>query len=312
MKKEIDKIYTQEIQKKLVFLKQKYWAVGGKATKLLAYKLKKKQADSALYSIKNPVTKETEHKLEKIQQCLVLFYQNLYSQEELDNNLKIDNFLKSLHLPEVTETQNNILKAEVTPEEINLTFARLKVGSSPGADGFTTEWYKGRRDKLMPTLLMVYNWVLGKREMPPSWREAIISLIPKEGKDRLECDNLRPSVINMDYRVFTSITARRLERCLPHLIHLNQTGFIKQRQTQDNIRRTLHIIRQITENKIESALLSLDAQNAFDAVRWKLLYKVLSKFGFHEDFIKIIQTLYDKPIARIKVNGDLIAPINLQ
>lgn len=38
IKQDIDEIYTQEIQKKLFFLKQKYWEVGGKASKLLAYK----------------------------------------------------------------------------------------------------------------------------------------------------------------------------------------------------------------------------------------------------------------------------------
>ena len=70
--------------------------------------------------------------------------------------------LKSLHLPEVTETQSDILKAEVTSEEINLAFTRLKMGSSSGADGFTTEWYKGLRDKLMLILVRVYNWVFRK------------------------------------------------------------------------------------------------------------------------------------------------------
>lgn len=85
-----------------------------------------------------------------------------------------------------------------------------------------------------------------------SWREAIISLIPKEGKNRQECDNLRPiSVLNVNHRVFTSVIARRLEKCLLDLIDLDQTGFIKQRQTQDKIRRTLHIIRHVTENNIE-------------------------------------------------------------
>ncbi len=107
--------------------------------------------------------------------------------------------------------------------------------------------------------------------MPKSWGEAIISLIPKEGKSREECDNLRPiSVLNVDYRLFTSVIARRLETCLPDLIHLDQTGFIKQRQTQDNIRRTLHIIRHVTENKVESALISRDS----------LLEKILIFTGF--------------------------------
>lgn len=47
---------------------------------------------------------------------------------------------------------------------------------------------------------------------------------------------------------------------MPHLINLDQTGFIKQRETQDNIRRLLQIIRHVTENNVESTLISLDAQ----------------------------------------------------
>ena len=68
--------------------------------------------------------------------------------------------------------------------------------------------------------------------------------------------------------VFTSIIARGLERCQPDLTHLDQTGFIKQRQMQNNVRGKLHRIRQVTENNVESALLSLDAHKAFDAGRW--------------------------------------------
>lgn len=133
----------------------------------------------------------------------------------------------------------------------------------------------------------------------------------KEGKNRQKCENLRPiSVLNVDYRI--SILARRLENCLPCIIHLDQTGFIKQRQTQDNIRRTLHIIQHITENNTESALISLDAQKAFDTVCWKFLYKTLCTFGFHENFIKVIEALYERPIAKIRVNGDLTTSFSLQ
>ena len=57
--------------------------------------------------------------------------------------------------------------------------------------------------------------------------------------------------------------------------------------------------------KTESCIVSLDAEIAFDSVRWLFLYKALSKFGFHEKCIRTIQLLYDTPSARIKVNGDL-------
>lgn len=157
-------------------------------------------------------------------------------------------------------------------------------------------------DELAPSLLKAFNWLVRKREILPPWREAIISVISKEGKDKSECGNYRPiSVLNVDYKLFTSILARRLENILPDLINLDQTGFICQRQASDNIRRTLHVLSHVSNHKVEAALMSLDLEKAFDSLRWNFLYKVLTKFRFTE----IIKTLYDKPCARIKINGDL-------
>lgn len=96
-----------------------------------------------------------------------------------------------------------------------------------------------------------------------------------------------------------------MEHLLPDLINLDQTGFIHHRQTTNNIRRVLHILGQIQNDKTQAIIGSLDAEKAFDSVRWAFLYKVLGKFGFQVRFIRVIQALYDRPSARIKVNGDL-------
>uniref|UniRef100_A0A3P9MGF8 Reverse transcriptase domain-containing protein n=1 Tax=Oryzias latipes TaxID=8090 RepID=A0A3P9MGF8_ORYLA len=182
-----------------------------------------------------------------------------------------------------------------------------------GADGFSPEWYKTMETHLIPTLLKTFNWVMEKKMTPLSWNEAIISIIPKEGKDRLDCANYRPvSVLNIDYKLFTSIISRRLETILPMLIHKDQTGFIKQRQTQDSIRKVLNIIHQVAQQKQETLVISLDAEKAFDSVRWTFLYKVLGKFGFCKSIIETISGLYNKPTARIKINGDLTETITLE
>ena len=111
--------------------------------------------------------------------------------------------------------------------------------------------------------------------MPPSWSEAVISVIHKEGKDKLECGSYRPiTVLNVDYKLYTTILAKRLENILPQLVHNDQTGFITQRQTYDNIRRSLHILNHIQQNNLEAYLISLDAEKAFDSVSWPFLYKI--------------------------------------
>lgn len=131
------------------------------------------------------------------------------------------------------------------------------------------------------------NFVLERKIIPPSWRDAIVSVIPKEGKDKLICGNYRPaSVLNIDYKLFTAIISQRLEKILTGIIRKDQTGFIRQRQTQDNIRKTLHILNHAVRQHVETPVPSLDAEKAFDSVRWTFLYKVMSKFGFHRTLIE--------------------------
>uniref|UniRef100_A0AAQ5YGG3 Reverse transcriptase domain-containing protein n=1 Tax=Amphiprion ocellaris TaxID=80972 RepID=A0AAQ5YGG3_AMPOC len=262
--------------------------------------------ENTIYKIKNPRTGQIEESREKIKECFEMFYRDLYKQPEAASEQRIEKFLNGLELSKVKDFQNEILTKPITIKEVNVAISKLKLGKSPGSDGYTGEWYKCLKSSLSTLLVRTFNWVLRTGETPPSWHEAVISVIPKENKDKQECGNYRPiSVLNVDYKLFTSILARRLENILPDIINLDQTGFIQQRQTMDNIRRTLHIVDHATREKNCALIVGLDAEKAFDSVRWLFLYKLMDKFAFHSAFIKVIQSLYSKPTARIKVNGDL-------
>lgn len=289
-----------------MYTKQKHYEGGSKHARFLAFKLRKQQADNTVYSIKDPVTKQTHHDIDNIKSCFKLFYEKLYTQLQVDNDSKMDDFLKSVNLPVLSETQNNTLMSAITTEEVKNAITRQKTNRSPGPDGYTAQWYKTLRDVLTPILVKTFNWVLQTKETPISWREAIISVIPKPGKDKSECTNYRPiSVLNLDNKLFTSIFAKRFDKILPQIIHLDQTEFIQSRQTQDNIRRTLQINRNTTQNNLQAMIVSLDAEKAFDSVRWTFLFKVMEKCGFNETIIQTIETLYKNPSARLKINGEL-------
>ncbi len=283
---EINDIYTQKAQKNLIFLRQRYYEIGRKSAKYPAYKLRKQQEESTIYKIKNPKTNALETKMEKIRECFEVFYRDLYSQPSASEENCTDASLGSLDLPSLLGPKNEDLIKPISAEEIKAAITRLKSGKAVGSDRYNSQWYRSLRTELVPLLLKTFNWVLQEGEIPPSWREATISVIPKEGRDRQECGNYRPiSVLNLDYKLFTSIFVHRLEKLLPNLINLDQTGFIHRRQTTDNIRRILHIPGQIQKDKTQSIIVSLDTEKAFDSVRWAFLYKVLGKFGFHDRFI---------------------------
>lgn len=245
-----------------------------------------------------------KHEIRDIYSCFEKYYKNLYTRLVHNGDKTPDPLLASLDLPTISDDQNKILMADVTVGELQKAISRLKPNKSPGTDGFMAEWYKTFSDLLSPLLLRTFNWVLQKGVIPPSWREAVIAVIPKEGKDKTDCSNYRPiSVLNQVYKLFTSILARRLETILPNIIQLDQTGFIRQRQTQDNVRRTLHVINHIVKNNIEVVLLGLDAEKAFDSVDWS--FKVMYRFQFHDNFVRTIQALYHKPTAKIRINSGL-------
>uniref|UniRef100_A0A2D4IC58 Uncharacterized protein n=1 Tax=Micrurus lemniscatus lemniscatus TaxID=129467 RepID=A0A2D4IC58_MICLE len=101
---------------------------------------------------------------------------------------------------------------------------------TPGPDGLLAELYKQLQNSLGLVLLEVYNEILLKAKIPQSWMEANVTLIPKEDVDLSQIKNYRPtSLLNVDYKIYTSIIAERLKRFLNECIHPDQNGFLQNR-----------------------------------------------------------------------------------
>lgn len=91
------------------------------------------------------------------------------------------------------------------------------------------------------------------------------------GKDKSECSSYRPiSIQSSDCRLYASIITTRLENLLPDIIDDDQTGFIKNRQTQDDVRRVLHLMEHLSKTKDKSVVLNLDTEKVFDSVGWNI------------------------------------------
>ena len=305
VKKQINESLQREVEMKARYLKQHYYETGPRAAKLLARRLRKQQADRTVYKLLDPKTNKIKCKQEEIESIILNYYRELYREVSTPSDEDTRAFLDKLDLPSIGQpgAENTRLTANISIEEIQKAIGKFKTSKTPGSDGFPSEWYKKFETELLPVLHSTFNWVKEEGITPPSWKEAVITILPKPGKDKLLCQSYRPiSLLNVDYKLYTSILSDRIQSFISDLTDVDQTGFITGRQTQDNIRRTLHVIHKIKKDKTPTALISLDAAQAFDKVSHKL---TLERFGFDDKAIQCIKTLYTNPTARIKINGSL-------
>ena len=63
-----------------------------------------------------------------------------------------------------------------------------------------------------------------------SQQQAVITLIEKQGKDRMQIKNWRPiPLVNVDAKIISKVIASRIKNVLPYIINSNQTGYVKDR-----------------------------------------------------------------------------------
>uniref|UniRef100_A0A3P9MQD2 Reverse transcriptase domain-containing protein n=1 Tax=Oryzias latipes TaxID=8090 RepID=A0A3P9MQD2_ORYLA len=153
-------------------------------------------------------------------------------------------------------------------------------------------------------MLNMFNHSFECGTLPPSLREANISLILKKGKPSEECGSYRPILLlNVDLKILSKVLAILLENLLPLIVKEDQTGLIKGRNSYNNVRRLLNIIQLSDQKAGDGLVISLDAEKAFDQVEWSYLFFTLQKFSLGDGFIKWIKVLYPQPLAAVRTNG---------
>ena len=95
--------------------------------------------------------------------------------------------------------------------------------------------------------------------------------------------NWRPiSLLNVVYKLASSVIANRVKQTLQDIIHENQKGFIAGRFIGEHIRLIYDVLFETKQQNIPGLILSIDFEKAFDTVSWTFISKTLDYFNFGE------------------------------
>jgi hypothetical protein len=212
------------------------------------------------------------------------YYEHLYTETNIFDDFPLENIIGE-NPKKLTEFQINSLEGEISIDELNLALSNMKNDKSPGLDGYTTEFFKYFWKDLAKFVLGSLNYAYRHGNLSVTQVQAVITCLPKPGKDRTFLKNWRPiSLLNVVYKLASSVIANRLKKILNEIIHNDQKGFIAGRFIGENLRLVYDILFESKIQNIEGLLLSIDFKQAFDSISWKFIHKVLNFYKFGNSF----------------------------
>ncbi len=274
----------------------------------------------------NDANQEPKIDPREIRNIINNFYQNLYTLSPHENEAR--NEVLQLINPVITKEQNEIINEKIYEFETWAAISSLQKNKSPGEDGLPIEFYQTFWPEIKKEFTEVLNFIISNKNMSKSQRTGTITLIHKGGT-KSNIGNWRPiSLLCTDYKILAKIVTLRLKEVLPGITSTEQTGGIKDRRITQNLNTIRNLIEHYSNQKTQkddlmhpannqpkprgAAIVSLDFEKAYDKVDRGFLYRVLERFGFSENFIDIIRTLYENAEAKILINGEKGEAVHLE
>jgi len=206
------------------------------------------------------------------------FYKSLFGREESSEVRLEDDFWLEEEM--ITSSENDLLEADFTEEEVREAVFGSYADGAPGPDGLPFLFYQVFWEVIKKDLLMPVNCFSRGQLDLDRLNYGMITLIPKEPEAKT-LKKFRPiSLLNCSFKIFAKMLNNRLVVVADRLIASNQTAFIKGRYILESVVAAHEIIHEIHRNKEEGIMLKLDYEKAYDRVSWSFLEDTLISRGF--------------------------------
>ena len=125
-----------------------------------------------------------------------------------------------LNRRKLSDEERDSLEGIITKEEMTTQlFKHMKAHSAPGIDGFTVDWVRAHWDDLSDLCFMAVNACYNKGELTTMLKTAIMKLLRKGDKNKLEATNYRPiSLLSVFYKIVLGDITWRLDKVINKVI----------------------------------------------------------------------------------------------
>ena len=287
-KLELEKLHSYATQGAMLRTKTQYFEMGEQSTKYF-FSLEKRNARNK--TIQSTYTEEGRLTIDSIEvlKQQASFFHKLYTRNE---NVCFDKTIDPKH--KVSEVDKKEMDKEITIEEVRLAISQMKKGKAPGIDGIPADFYKMFYCRLKFLLHEMFCECIRIGRMMPMARIGIISLIPKKNRDLRWIKNWCPIILLcVDYKILAKIIANRVKSVLDNLIGKEQSAFIKGRNINNSIRKIVDTVNYCDRKQLNSLLLSIDFEKAFDRVEYLSVEMAMKSLNFGKNIIQWTRILYD-------------------
>ena len=186
---------------------------------------------------------------------------------------------------------------------------QLKDHKAEGMDQLTNEMLKAAGPMARGLIRRLFNNVLSSGRNPSEWKVGDVILALKWPLDT-DISNYRPiTLISCLSKLLTKIMAERLSRAAESagILGDQQNGFRAGRCCADNIFILNSVLDFNKSKRLQSYILFVDLQEAYDKVDRLILFSKLDQMNFPQVFIKYLKDYYTDDFITTEAAGETVS-----